>query len=180
MAAVAHSCHQAKMASQLAKLCVSGPQILMKNGPGIVAGKWARNLDRTPGCCFKFEQSPVFGHETVARKWARNPDRVFGKKTHSEPPQTVTWTGLPSSARPFASSRQPDATKHTDNTTGPSMTISHHNVQIASKDAENVRCFCVRAFAKTNLTKHGAPIEQGTQSDRKNTRQLATAETQHL
>ena len=95
----------------------------------------------------------------------------FSNKTHSEPPQTFTRTGLPSSARPFASSRQPDATKHTDNTNGPSMTNSHHNKQIANKDAENIRSFCVRAVAKTNLTKHSAPIEQGTQSDRKNTRQ---------
>jgi hypothetical protein len=53
MAAVAPSCHLAKMASERAKLCVSGPQILPKSGPGIVAGKWARNRDRTPGCCLK-------------------------------------------------------------------------------------------------------------------------------
>ena len=46
MAAVAPSCHLAKMASERAKLCVSGPQILPKSGPGIVAGKWARNRDR--------------------------------------------------------------------------------------------------------------------------------------
>ena len=53
MAAVAPSCRLAKMASERAKLCVSGPQILPKSGPGIVAGKWARNRDRTPGCCLK-------------------------------------------------------------------------------------------------------------------------------
>lgn len=80
MAAVAPSCHLAKMASERAKLCVSGPQILPKSGPGIVAGKWARNRDRTPGCCLKIKQSPVSGHETVARKWAQNPDRIFRTK----------------------------------------------------------------------------------------------------
>lgn len=119
----------------------------------------------------------------ATKPWPENGLKIrtaFFEKTHSEPPQTFTRTGLPPSAGPFASSRQPDATKHTDNTNGPSMTNSHHNKQIANKDAEKIRSFCVRAVAKTNLTKYIALIEQGTQSDRKNTRQLATAETQHL
>ena len=38
MAAVAPSCRLAKMASERAKLCVSGPLMLLKSGPGIVAG----------------------------------------------------------------------------------------------------------------------------------------------
>jgi hypothetical protein len=77
LAAVAHTWHQAKIPSELAKIHVSGPQILNKNGPRIVAGKWAQNLAHTPGCCFKFREGPVFGHEIVANKWAQNPDRVF-------------------------------------------------------------------------------------------------------
>ena len=67
MAAVALSCHLAKMTSERAKLCVSGPQILNKNGPRIVAGKWAQNLAHTPDCCFKLREGPVFGHDIVAK-----------------------------------------------------------------------------------------------------------------
>ena len=152
MAAVAPSCPLAKMASERAKLCVSGPQILPKSGPGIVAGKWARNRDRTPGCCLKIQAEPSFWPRNRGQKMGSKSGPHFSNKTHSEPPQTFTRTGLPSSARPFASSRQPDATKHTDNTNGPSMTNSHHNKQIANKDAEKIRSFCVRAVAKTNLT----------------------------
>ena len=94
LAAAAHTWHQAKIPSELAKIHVSGPQILNKDGPRIVAGKWAQNLAHTPGCCFKFREGPVFGHEIVAKKWDQNPDRVFEQNTNSEP-RTWTWTGPP-------------------------------------------------------------------------------------
>ena len=58
--------------------------------------KTTRVAAKEPCCC--------------GRKWAQIRTAFFEKK-HSEPPQTFTRTGLPSSARPFASSRQPDATK---------------------------------------------------------------------
>ena len=99
LAAVAHTCGEAKIPLELAKLYVSGPLIFNKNGPRIVAGKWAQNLGHTPGCCCKFRQGPCFGHETVARKRAHNRDRVLCKNTNLEPPKTQTWTAHPSSAR---------------------------------------------------------------------------------
>ena len=72
---------------------VTGPQISKKNGQRIVAGKWARNLVRPPGSCFKFGEGSFFSHEIVAKKWAQKLDRVFSQKTHSEP-QTWTRTGV--------------------------------------------------------------------------------------
>ena len=56
-----------------------GPQMLNKISPRIVAETRAQNLGHIPGCCFKFRQSPTFGHEIVANKWAQNPDRVVCK-----------------------------------------------------------------------------------------------------
>jgi hypothetical protein len=94
LAAAAHTCRPATIPPELAKIHVSGPQILNKIGLRIVAGKWAQNLAPTPGCCFKFREGPVFGHEIVAKKWAQNPDRIFQQQTPSEP-RAWTWTGPP-------------------------------------------------------------------------------------
>ena len=93
LAAAAHTCRPATIPPELAKIHVSGPQILNKTGLRIVAGKWAQNLAHTPGCCFKFREGPVFGHEIVANKWAQNPDRVVCKKDEKSEPQTWTRTG---------------------------------------------------------------------------------------
>ena len=114
LAAVAHTCHRAKIPAELAKLYVSGPQILNKNGPRIVAGKWAQNLGHTPGFCFKFKQGPFLGHEIVAKKWAHNLDRLLTKNKPRTTNLDVDWPTRPVRGPPLkAVSLMPQTTLRT-------------------------------------------------------------------
>ena len=132
LAAAAHTCRPATIPPELAKIHVSGPQILNKTGLRIVAGKWAQNLAHTPGCCFKFREGPVFGHEIVAKK-GRKIRTAFFNKNQTQNHELGRGLGLPSSARPSVESRQPDAPNHVDNTSGPRMTNFHHDKRIAEQ-----------------------------------------------